>query len=49
MVVVGTEALEPFGDRAGTEIRATGDDDPGRLALGVRVDDMDRRVERHTQ
>jgi len=49
MVVLGTEALEPIGEGAGAEIRATGDDDPGRLALGVRVDDMDRGLKRHEQ
>ena len=34
------KTFQPVGERSGPKIGATGDDQPGRLAPGVRIDDL---------
>jgi len=49
MIKLRAESLQTFGDRAVAKIGTTGHNHPGRLTLGVRVYDMDRRLKRHDQ
>ena len=41
--------LQPLGHRAGTQIRPTANDDAGRLATGMRIDNANGLIELDVQ
>ena len=46
MIEVAAESIAAIGERAGAEVGSAIDDDSGRLAFGVRIDDADTTCHR---